>query len=36
MHRSHDHAFWAALGRWMPDYDRRRERLRALGPELVW
>jgi predicted metal-dependent hydrolase len=35
-HASHNRAFWAALGRQMPDYERRRDRLRLLGPDLVW
>ena len=33
---AHDDAFWAALGRKMPDYERRRDRLRVLGADLVW
>lgn len=32
----HSPAFWAALGRVMPDYDLRRDRLRQLGPSLEW
>ncbi len=32
----HDAAFWAALGRIMPDYEARKARLRALGAELSW
>jgi predicted metal-dependent hydrolase len=35
-HRSHDRKFWEAVGRWLPDYDERRARLRELGPSLVW
>jgi predicted metal-dependent hydrolase len=35
-HPNHTPAFWAALGRVMPDYERRRARLRELGPSLVW
>ncbi len=35
-HAHHDAAFWAALGRIMPDYEARKARLRALGPELSW
>ncbi len=27
---------WRALGRVMPDYERRREDLRKLGPRLMW
>lgn len=33
---SHDDAFWAALGELLPDYERRREELRRIGPRLVW
>lgn len=32
----HSSAFWALLGRVMPDYDTRRDRLRQLGPSLEW
>ena len=32
----HSAAFWAQLGRVMPDYDARRDALRALGPWLEW
>jgi hypothetical protein len=32
----HGPAFWALLGRVMPDYDARRDRLRDLGPSLEW
>ncbi len=32
----HSPAFWAQLGRVMPDYDARRDALRALGPSLEW
>ncbi|HEY1697775.1 MAG TPA: SprT family zinc-dependent metalloprotease [Polyangiaceae bacterium] len=35
-HPNHTPAFWAALGRLLPDYDRRRGRLRELGPSLLW
>jgi predicted metal-dependent hydrolase len=35
-HPNHTPAFWAALGRVMPDYERRRARLKALGASLVW
>ena len=35
-HRCHDRAFWNAVRLWLPDYDERRHRLRALGPELEW
>lgn len=33
---THSPAFWALLGRRMPDYDARRDALRALGPALGW
>lgn len=32
----HSPAFWAQLGRVMPDYDVHREALRVLGPSLEW
>lgn len=35
-HEDHGPQFWAMLGRAMPDYEERKERLRALGPGLVW
>lgn len=35
-HPNHTARFWAALGRAMPDYDLRKERLRVIGPELEW
>ena len=35
-HPTHGTAFWAALGRRLPDYEPRRERLRQLGADLVW
>jgi predicted metal-dependent hydrolase len=35
-HPAHDRAFWASLGRMMPDYESRRDRLRVLGPDLLW
>lgn len=35
-HEDHGAEFWAALGRIMPDYEERRERLRKLGREWVW
>ncbi|MCK6545750.1 M48 family metallopeptidase [Myxococcota bacterium] len=35
-HRAHSPAFWAALGRLLPDYEARRARLAALGPHLTW
>lgn len=35
-HPDHGRAFWAKVGRVLPDYEQRRERLRVLGPSLVW
>ena len=35
-HRGHGHDYWQAVGRVMPDYDRRREELRDLGGRLIW
>lgn len=35
-HREHTRAFWARLGRAMPDLDRRREELRRMGARLEW
>ena len=35
-HPNHTPAFWAALGRAMPDYETRKGRLRSMGPELAW
>ena len=36
IHEDHSRAFWATLGRIMPDYEDRKVRLRAMGPRLVW
>jgi predicted metal-dependent hydrolase len=36
VHREHGPAFWAMLGKAMPDYEERKRRLRELGPRLVW
>ncbi|MCR9161682.1 MAG: M48 family metallopeptidase [Nannocystaceae bacterium] len=36
LHIDHTKAFWARLGQAMPDYDRRKEELRKLGPTLEW
>jgi predicted metal-dependent hydrolase len=36
LHRHHTPAFWAALGRVLPDYEERREALRRIGERLVW
>jgi hypothetical protein len=35
-HPNHTRAFWAALGRIMPDYDSRKARLRTLGQTFDW
>lgn len=35
-HPNHDPAFWSVVGRYMPDYESRRARLRELGPSLLW
>ena len=35
-HRGHGHDYWQAVGRVMPDYERRREDLRACGVGLAW
>lgn len=36
IHTDHTKAFWARLGQAMPDYDRRKQDLRKLGPRLEW
>ena len=36
LHRDHTPEFCARLGRAMPDYEGRRERLRALGRGYEW
>jgi len=36
IHEDHSRAFWATLGRIMPDYEERKKRLREMGPRLVW
>jgi predicted metal-dependent hydrolase len=36
LHEQHTAAFWAALGRSMPDYDARRADLRRVGPAFLW
>lgn len=36
LHDDHSKEFWAALGRALSDYERRREQLRATGPRLIW
>ncbi|MBI2395163.1 MAG: M48 family metallopeptidase [Deltaproteobacteria bacterium] len=35
-HPEHTGAFWSALGRAIPDYERRREDLRRLGASFEW
>ena len=35
-HRGHGRDYWQALGRVMPDYERRREDLRRFGGRLAW
>jgi predicted metal-dependent hydrolase len=35
-HEHHTSAFWAALGRVMPDYEARRADLKKVGALLVW
>ena len=35
-HRGHGRDYWQALGRIMPDYERRREDLRQRGVGLAW
>jgi predicted metal-dependent hydrolase len=36
VHRDHTKGFWAALGRVLPDYERRRGELRRVGERLTW
>jgi predicted metal-dependent hydrolase len=36
LHEGHGRAFWATLGRAMPDYEARRSRLVELGARLTW
>ena len=36
LHRGHGRDYWQAVGRVMPDYERRREELRQCGPGLAW
>lgn len=36
VHSDHTKAFWARLGVLMPDYERRKDELRRLGPRLAW
>jgi len=34
--RNHTRAFWSLIGKVIPDYDRRRDELKHLGPRLAW
>jgi hypothetical protein len=34
-HKRHDRSFWAAIERAMPDYQRRRDRLRDEAPRYM-
>ena len=36
LHRGHGREYWRALGKVMPDYERRREELRRVGARLEW
>jgi predicted metal-dependent hydrolase len=36
IHEGHGREFWATLGRVMPDYEARRDRLREVGARLIW
>ncbi len=36
VHRDHSRAYWALLGRVMPDYEARKGRLKEMGPGLIW
>jgi len=36
LHADHTREFWATLGRVMPDYEIRREKLRQAGRAMVW
>ncbi len=35
-HRGHGRDYWQAVGRVMPDYERRRKELREIGGRLTW
>lgn len=35
-HRGHGRDYWQAVGRVMPDYERRREELRRRGSRWIW
>ncbi len=34
--RNHTRVFWSLIGKVVPDYDRRRDELKRIGPRLVW
>lgn len=36
VHPDHTRDFWVTLGRLMPDYEARREKLRLIGRAMVW
>lgn len=36
LHPNHDTAFWATLGKAMPDYEDRRQALREFGAGVEW
>jgi predicted metal-dependent hydrolase len=36
VHRDHGREFWSMLGRVMPDYEARKQRLREVGPGMIW
>jgi len=36
LHGDHGKAFWARLGRVLPDYEVRRAELQTLGTLLIW
>lgn len=36
LHHGHGRDYWQAVGRVMPDYERRHKELKALGNRLIW
>lgn len=36
LHHGHGRDYWQAVGRAMPDYERRHKELKALGNRLIW
>lgn len=36
IHKDHTQAFWTRVGQAMPDYDRRKDELRRVGPRPEW